>query len=42
MINQLRYTLISDGSSDVILLPILDWLLKNSGIDCEIGMCQAK
>jgi len=25
--NQLRYTLISDGSSDRMLLPVLDWLL---------------
>jgi hypothetical protein len=26
--NQLRYTLLSDGSSDRALLPVLDWLLQ--------------
>lgn len=28
----LRYTLVSDGSSDVVLLPILTWLLRAQGV----------
>lgn len=30
--NQLRYTLVSDGSSDAALIPILTWLLRNKGL----------
>jgi hypothetical protein len=32
----LRYTLVSDGSSDRALLPILSWLLKEHGVRCPI------
>ncbi|HSK81416.1 MAG TPA: hypothetical protein VLQ45_33490 [Thermoanaerobaculia bacterium] len=32
----LRYTLLSDGSSDQALLPILDWLLRRNGVSCAI------
>ncbi|HKZ42418.1 MAG TPA: hypothetical protein VJ044_15760 [Candidatus Hodarchaeales archaeon] len=34
--NELRYTLVSDGSFDVALLPILDWLLVQNGVDYAI------
>lgn len=34
--NQLRYTLLSDGSSDKALLPILTWLLRFHHVDCAI------
>jgi len=30
--NELRYTLLSDGSSDRALLPILTWLLQQNGV----------
>ncbi len=30
--NELRYTLITDGSSDIALVPILTWLLRNNGL----------
>jgi hypothetical protein len=33
---ELRYSLISDGSSDAALLPILSWLLRESGVQCAI------
>ena len=33
---ELRYTLISEGSSDVALLPILNWLLIENGVRCAI------
>jgi hypothetical protein len=33
---ELRYTLLSDGSSDEVLLPILTWLLKQNGVQCAI------
>lgn len=33
---ELRYTFLSDGSSDQSLLPILTWLLKQHGIKCAI------
>lgn len=33
---ELRYSLVSDGSSDAALLPILSWLLRESGIECAI------
>ncbi len=34
--NELRYTLLSDGSSDEALLPILTWLLRENGIKLAI------
>ena len=34
--DELRYTLVSEGSSDVALLPILDWLLIENGVRCAI------
>lgn len=34
--NKLRYTLVSDGSSDIVLLPILTWLLHQEGVSGEI------
>lgn len=33
---ELRYSLVSDGSSDAALLPILSWLLRESGVECAI------
>jgi hypothetical protein len=33
---ELRYTLLSDGSSDRALIPILNWLLKTHLNDCAI------
>lgn len=30
--NELRYTLLSDGSSDRALIPIIDWLLNENGV----------
>ena len=33
---ELRYTLVSDGSSDRSLLPILTWLLDSHGVRCPI------
>jgi hypothetical protein len=33
---EIRYTLITDGSSDKALIPILTWLLKDVGIDYPI------
>lgn len=33
---ELRYSLISDGSSDAALLPILSWLLRESRVQCAI------
>jgi hypothetical protein len=32
----LRYTLLSDGSSDQVLMPILTWLLRAQGINGAI------
>jgi hypothetical protein len=29
---ELRFTLVTDGSSDVVLLPILTWLLRSNGV----------
>ena len=29
---QLRYTLVTDGSSDIALIPILTWLLRENGV----------
>ncbi len=37
--NVLHYTLISDGPSDQVLLPILDWLLRAGGF---VGEVQAR
>lgn len=34
--HDLRYTLVADGSSDVALLPILTWLLRQNGVDLAI------
>ena len=34
--HELRYTLLSDGSSDRALIPILTWLLRDLGLDCAI------
>ncbi len=31
-VEQLRYTLVSEGSSDKILMPILNWLLRENGV----------
>ncbi len=33
---ELRYTLLSDGSSDKALLPMLIWLLREHHVDCAI------
>jgi len=33
---ELRYTLLTDGSSDAALIPILTWLLIECGISCPI------
>ena len=29
---ELRYTLVTDGSSDIALIPILTWLLRENGV----------
>jgi len=34
--NELRYTLLSDGSSDRALIPLLTWLLQEKGISSAI------
>ena len=34
--NELRYTLLSDGSSDRALIPILTWLLQQHLLDCAL------
>jgi len=34
--SEIRYTLVSDGSSDAALVPILDWLLIQNGISHPI------
>lgn len=36
MRSELRYTLLCDGSSDAALLPILDWLLIENGVNKPI------
>lgn len=33
---ELRYTLSPDGSSDIALIPILTWLLRQNGVQCAI------
>jgi len=33
---ELRYTLVTNGSSDTALLPILTWLLRSQGTSCAI------
>jgi hypothetical protein len=32
----LKFTLVTDGSSDVVLKPILKWLLRYVGVECQI------
>ena len=34
--SDLTYTLVSDGSSDAALMPILEWLLRGNGVKCAI------
>ncbi len=34
--NELHYTLLSDGSSDQALIPLLKWLLRQQGVACAI------
>ncbi len=34
--NELRYTLLCDGSTDRALLPLLTWLLQEHGVRCAI------
>lgn len=34
--NELRYTLVTDGSSDAALKPVLTWLLQDNGVTCPI------
>jgi len=33
---ELRYTLVTDGSSDIVLIPIITWTLIESGVKCAI------
>lgn len=33
---ELRYTLVTDGSSDKALVPILSWILREHGVSCPI------
>lgn len=33
---ELRYTLLTDGSSDRALIPILTWVLRQHGVGCPI------
>ena len=33
---ELRYTLVSDGSSDQSLIPILSWMLRKNNVTCAI------
>ena len=35
-LNELRYALVTDGSRDTSLIPILDWLLIQNGVRCPI------
>ena len=34
--DELRYTLVTDGSSDTALIPILNWVLIENGVRCPI------
>lgn len=34
--DELRYTLLSDGRSDQALMPLLNWILRQQGIHCAI------
>lgn len=34
--SEVTYTLLTDGSSDACLMPILDWLLKSNEVRCAI------
>lgn len=36
MLQELRYTLLSDGVSDQALLPLLTWLLRQQQVNCPI------
>ncbi len=36
MMDDLRYTLVAEGSSDRVLMPILDWLLEENGVHIAI------
>lgn len=33
---ELRYTLLSDGSSDQVLIPIIRWLIRDLGVTCPV------
>ncbi len=33
---ELCYTLLTDGSSDIVLIPILTWTLIENGVKCAI------
>ena len=33
---ELRYTFVTDGSSDAVLIPILTWLLRENGVEFAI------
>ncbi len=33
---ELRYTLVTDGSADAVLIPILTWLLRENGVEYAI------
>jgi hypothetical protein len=35
-VSDLTYTLLSDGSSDSALMPVLDWVLRENGVGCAI------
>lgn len=37
MIKEIRYTLVSDGTSDDALIPPLTWLLREQGVACAIA-----
>lgn len=34
--HELTYTLVSDGSSDIALMPLIDWLLRTNGVRTAI------
>jgi len=35
-VSDLTYTLLSDGSSDSALMPVVEWLLRTNGVRCAI------
>lgn len=39
--DELRYTLVAEGSSDAALIPILNWLLIENGVNCPIQPARA-